>query len=340
MFHILDADTADELWQFAAKWFMDGVATAQTSRNGETSEVLHSALSLRNPRQRWIASRVPSMNPAFAIAEVIWILRGRNDSAFLNFFNPLLPKFQGEDSTYHGAYGFRIRSHFGIDQLNQAYFALLNNPDSRQIVLQIWDSASDLPFESGLPRSPDVPCNIVALLKIRDGRLEWTQIMRSNDLFRGLPHNIVQFTTMQEVLAGWLGLEVGSYNHFSDSLHLYSNDGEVRDRIQSVTIPQNNDNLCLSKEISDRVFYRLSDLGDFLISEDYDANKIIKIFEESEMPLAYQNFGVIMAADALRRRGEPVEVSRVMTKCSNDCLSEMFRRWCDRRNGRVQVSTP
>jgi thymidylate synthase len=48
--------------------------------------------------------------------------------------------------------------------------------------------------------------------------------MRSNDLFKGLPYNLIQFTTLQEIIAGWLRIEVGSYNHISDSLHLYESE--------------------------------------------------------------------------------------------------------------------
>src|SRR5439155_956769 len=173
---------------------------------------LHAALSIRDSRQRWVASRFPPLNPPFAIAEVIWIICGRQDSKFLNYFNPKLPNFAGTGPTYYGAYGFRLREHFGVDQLERAYRALHSNKDSRQVVLQIWDPRMDLPTESGEPRAPDVPCNLTAILKVRGGRLEWTQVMRSNDLFRGLPHNIVQFTSLQEVIAGWLGLEPGTYN--------------------------------------------------------------------------------------------------------------------------------
>lgn len=45
--------------------------------------------------------------------------------------------------------------------------------------------------------------------------------MRSNDMIWGMPCNFVHFTTFQEIFAGWLGVEVGSYNHISDSLHIY-----------------------------------------------------------------------------------------------------------------------
>jgi thymidylate synthase len=232
MFQVLEAGTADALWLKAANWFVvGGIAVKQGSRGGLTAEVLRASLTLEHPRQRWITSRAPALNPAFALAEVIWIMCGRNDAGFLNYFNPKLLHYAGNRLTYHGAYGHRLRAHFGIDQLERAYTVLSRDKNSRQVVLQIWDSAEDLPSEEGTARAEDVPCNIVALLKLREGRLEWTQIMRSNDLVLGLPHNIVQFSSFQEVLAGWLGVEVGSYNHFADSLHLYEQDAPVSDRI-------------------------------------------------------------------------------------------------------------
>ncbi|MGH9905438.1 MAG: thymidylate synthase, partial [Pyrinomonadaceae bacterium] len=205
MFQLFEGQTADEVWGNVAKAFRSGEGTAQPSRAGQTREILHSAMSISDPIQRWITSRTPPINPAFAIAEAIWIISGRNDSAFLNYFNSQLPKYAGDGETYHGAYGYRLRHNLQIDQLDRAYQTLKGKPNSRQVVLQIWDGRIDLPTSSGVEASTDVPCNLMSILKVRNGKLEWMQIMRSNDVYRGLPYNIVQFTTLQEVLAGWLG---------------------------------------------------------------------------------------------------------------------------------------
>jgi len=64
-----------------------------------------------------------------------------------------------------GAYGYRLRKKFNIDQMDRAYRALAKNPDSRQIVLQIWDASDDLPAIDGIPLAADIPCNIVSILK-------------------------------------------------------------------------------------------------------------------------------------------------------------------------------
>ena len=47
--------------------------------------------------------------------------------------------------------------------------------------------------------------------------------MRSNDIVFGLPYNFLQFTFLQEIIAGWLNVDVGEYMHISDSLHMYVN---------------------------------------------------------------------------------------------------------------------
>jgi thymidylate synthase len=331
MFRVLEADTADALWLKAAHWFTpDGIATNQDSRGGRTAEVLQASLTLRDPRQRWITSRSPAMNPAFALAEVIWIVCGRNDSAFLNYFNPKLPRFAGNGATYHGAYGYRLRKHFGIDQLERAYRVLSADRDSRQVVLQVWDSAEDMPLEDGTAETQDVPCNIAALLKLREGRLDWTQIMHSNDLVLGLPHNIVQFSSLQEDLAGWLGVEVGSYHHFTDSLHLYERDSPISDRIALRPLPPNLEPIALPKATSERSFSNLVALGDRLSSSIADADEVLVAFQDVDVDPAFRSWAAILTADALRRRKALRVAESVMENCSNVCLATMFERWLDR----------
>jgi thymidylate synthase len=339
MFNTLHSNTADDLWIQAASWFQsDGIANAQKSRAGDTREVLHAALSLENPRQRWIASRQPAMNPAFAIAEVIWIITGRNDSAFLNYFNRRLPEFAGKGTTYHGAYGFRLRKAFGIDQLKQAASALRGQQNSRQVVLQFWQSKIDLPQTNGKPVSEDVPCNIVSMLKVRDGKLEWTQIMRSNDLFLGLPHNLIQFTTLQEVLAGWIGVQPGAYQHLSDSLHLYERNEYVLRQVAKQPCPPNGDRLDISEAESELSFQRLAENTEKIIRSDISANKLLQLLENSNLPTSFNNFLAVLVAEGCRRRQKQDETNKAMKSCRNPCLSYLWQRWVERRLAEVQTN--
>jgi thymidylate synthase len=46
--------------------------------------------------------------------------------------------------------------------------------------------------------------------------------MRSQDLWLGFPYDVFTATLIQELMAGWLGVELGEYHHTVDSLHLYA----------------------------------------------------------------------------------------------------------------------
>src|SRR5690349_18815602 len=139
--YALRGKTADDAWRAAAVLFRaGGPAYSQGGRGGDTTELLHVLLEIENPRERWVSSRTPAINPAFALVEVFWIAAGRRDVSLPAFWNPRLPRFCGSSPEISGAYGYRLRNHFGIDQLDRVYRALEAKPDSRQTVLQIWDA--------------------------------------------------------------------------------------------------------------------------------------------------------------------------------------------------------
>lgn len=331
MINVFEGNTASDVWQMAVAEMTHGKnARYQAGRGGTTEEILHAGFTIQDPRQRWVVIRQPALNPAFAIAEVIWILNGRKDSAFLNFWNSKLPNYAGSGKEYHGAYGFRLRRHFGVDQLERAYLALRNNPNGRQVVLQIWDSVNDLPDETGNPVNADIPCNIVSLLKVRSGRLEWMQIIRSNDLFRGVPYNFIQFTSIQEILAGWLGVEVGSYNQISDSLHLYSEDIKFMNISPSIAVERNTDSLCLPKEESDMLFSKLNSSVEGMIAPNLSQEELKWLVTKYDLPYAFQNLLFVVAAEAARRRGWLTLAQNFISNCSNPALTQVWTRWFTR----------
>jgi thymidylate synthase len=277
------------------------------------------------------------MSVPFALVEVVGILAGRRDTSYLNFFNPRLPNYSGEGETYPGAYGYRLRQHFGMDQLERVCEALAKNTQSRQAVLQIWDPQVDMPHVDGSPRSGDVPCNVCSMLKIRDGRLFWTQVMRSNDLFRGTPYNFIQFTTLQEVLAGWLGIGLGRYTHLSDSLHIYERDAAHLESLSALEIPGSQDDLRLPVQASQTAWKTLNDAVDQLIIPGLTERGVEEVaMFPITMPM--RNLLLIICADSARRRGFGDLAAQLSTQCTNPVLSLGWRRWADRKSRRATVS--
>ncbi len=331
------ADNANEAWIKAFRHLVEGNLELQSSRVGSTREILHASVHINDPRQRWILSRLPAFNPAFAIAEIFWILAGNNESSFINYWNPILPRFAGSGDKYHGAYGYRIRKQFGFDQLERAFLALQSNPSSRQVVIQIWDPNADFPTESGKPVAQDIPCNICSMPKIRNDKLEWLQIMRSNDIYRGIPHNIIQFSTIQEILSGWIGVEIGSYHHISDSLHVYENDIPEISIDEHLIIPPNTDNIAVSKTIFDEHLNIICNRLSAFSSSSLTKNKFNEMIRYTELEQGYTNLLMITAADCARRREWYDLMEKSKDKCSNKLLYTAFDRWEKRyipsRNG-------
>lgn len=327
----ISAESADAAWQKAWHVVRQQGHMRPNDLKGGSHETLHVYSEIINPRERWVAARYPRMNPAFALAEVVWILRGRSDIAFLTPWNSNLTQFVGDDAITHGAYGRRLRHEHGLDQLTAAYQALSSNPTSRQVALSIWKPDLDLPNSDGTPQSSDIPCNVVSLLKIADGTLRWTQIMRSNDLIRGLPYNIVQWTTIQEVFAGWLDVEVGPYTHLADSLHVYDRDIE---KFSLVPVPPvaNTDDLRLPYAASALAIETLESAFEELASYG-DHRSLTRIVDTCSAPEPYLDWVRVLAAERLRRlRLSPQPVTE---QISSPALRRAFHLWAEDRTPRA-----
>jgi thymidylate synthase len=230
-----------------------------------------------------------------------------------------------------------LRQHLGFDQLERACEALSKNPHTRQVVLQLWDSRIDLPNVDGTPASQDIPCNVVSLPKIRAGRLEWMQVMRSNDLVRGLPYNLAQFTFLQEVMAGWLGVDVGTYNQVSDSLHLYEHDQGFVQAIQRTNVTHVPQSYALSwtesRQVLDEVMRRVE-----LIARGTS-------FDESRcmiagLPVAYGGIVAVLSAEAARRKKAFDEALALADMCRDQALKEMWLLWYESRPSTRTRSEP
>lgn len=334
-----DAVTADLVWQAAATALIERPEYEHRGRNGVTHEILPCVLRIEDPRQRWILSRRPPYNPAMGLVEFIWIITGNNESRVLNYWNPSLPKYAGDGDVYHGAYGFRLRHEFGLDQVERAYHALANAPETRQVILQIWKPEIDLPAINGQPVSKDIPCNVMSLLKLREGRLHWTQIMRSNDIMLGFPYDVIQFTMLQEVMAGWLGSKPGDYIHLTDSLHVYKKDLSAfsciptdSKSIDREPFPMTYDE---SNELFSLIYDDLSDVSNGNKKED----ELREIFDrDSEKNVGrcelINDMMAVIGSDAARRQNYRDLSYYLVDSCKDFNLKRASYAWLEYREGR------
>lgn len=119
------------------------------------------------------------------------------------------------DGTDRGAYGPRM-----APQLRRAYRQLQADPQTRQAVVNVHNH-----LEDGRGDKANTPCTLALhFIQGHDGALELVAYMRSNDIMWGFPYDVSAFRFLQQVVARWLGWEVGRYTHVATSLHLYERD--------------------------------------------------------------------------------------------------------------------
>ncbi|QHC68882.1 thymidylate synthase (plasmid) [Rathayibacter sp. VKM Ac-2759] len=154
-----------------------------------------------------------------AVGELNWYLAGSNRRSFIQSYLPR-SVYEGVDHHDHlrGAYGPRLRGRRYNAQLANIIDLLKHKPNTRQAVIQLFDRR-DLHS-----KVRDLPCTCTIQFLLRGGKLSAITYMRSNDAYRGLPHDIYCFTMLQEIVARAIGAELGDYQHIVGSLHIYDRD--------------------------------------------------------------------------------------------------------------------
>lgn len=238
--------------------------TAKPSRYGDVLMIEEPCtITYLNPLQRVLLSTERDCNPFFHVFEALWMLAGRNDVAPLKYYASRMGKFSDNGKTHNGAYGYRWRQANGhlvefdmgmgrgsewqtVDQLKIIIDQLKDKPESRRVVLQMWNVEDDL---LKIDTSKDVCCNVCAFFSIRDPddgltcgpfhpdvtagtrkhgdrmrplELDMTVVNRSNDMIWGmLGANVVHFSFLQEYVANCVGVGTGAYHQFTNNLHVY-----------------------------------------------------------------------------------------------------------------------
>ena len=186
-------------------------------RKGKADEITGVLIEISNPRAR--LSRTETRGKVFsALGELCWYLAGTKRANFITYYIRDYAKL-AEGNKIYGGYGPRLFRWKGTNQITNVVEALRRR-DSRQAVIQLFD-ARDIS-----QRHKDVPCTCTLQFLLRRGTLHLIANMRSNDVRRGLSHDVFCFTMLQEIIARSLSAQLGAYKHMVGSLHRYVNDRE------------------------------------------------------------------------------------------------------------------
>lgn len=154
------------------------------------------------------------------VAEQIWFIMGEdNPDNFLSKYTKIWHDFREDDGRIAAAYGYRMRKHFGRDQLKDLIKHLQNERGSRHGVIVFWDPADD-----GLgtgTKKKNVPCPYTFTANVIDNKLHFHLIIRSNDMILGCPHDMAGYALMQAILAAKIGCGVGKMTYSISNAHIY-----------------------------------------------------------------------------------------------------------------------
>lgn len=109
------------------------------------------------------------------------------------------------------------------DQLMKIMGALINDPDSRQLWVSLWNPEKDPDFLGGISR---VPCSLGYAFQVRDGKLNMHYVMRSCDFATHFRNDVYLAIKLLEWVAEKTHYPVGSFTHTIFSLHVYNKDVE------------------------------------------------------------------------------------------------------------------
>ena len=176
------------------------------------------------------------------IAEQIWFLMGENKPTWLQQFTKVWDEFLEPDGTIKAAYGYRWRHHFGRDQMESLVKHLSENPASRHGVVVTWDPADD---GLGVDDKKNLPCPFTFTVNIAGGKLHLHNIVRSNDMMLGCPHDVAGFAFLQCILAEKLGVKPGIYTHSISNAHIYDNHFDAANEL----ITRENDHASIKLDV-------------------------------------------------------------------------------------------
>jgi thymidylate synthase len=212
---------ADDSTAMATKVYtsLEVQGVTDPSRNGTVLRFNEPiSMTYRTPWNRANFTPGRDANPFFHIAEAMWMLAGRRDVKFLEYFNKGMAQYSDDGAIFNAAYGYRARHHFGFDQLAMVPELFEADPFTRQAVIQLWDPA-DLGKDT-----KDKACNMSMVFRTAGVRMDMTVFNRSNDLIFGgvTGANPVHFSYFLQWICDRLKFPMGYLTFVSNNAHIYT----------------------------------------------------------------------------------------------------------------------
>lgn len=217
------------------------------------------------------------------LAESLWMFMGKTDLEFLhkygvNYWND----WADENGQLGPIYGTQMRDFNGIDQLSKLIDTIKTNPDSRRIIVSLWNP-------NDLPKMSLEPCHVlyqICVYKDKKGvkKMDMHVTQRSADSFLGVPYDFILFTGMFRMISQVVDIPVNKIHYTCNDYHMYLNHKDaVNKYLENFYENKNgiidNDTFMTMEKVEKNI-----KLDDYLKSMDDNLMKNINIVDYESYP--------------------------------------------------------
>ena len=183
----------------------------------DTKALFNVGFTILNPMDNHITHRDRNWKLDYAEAEWQWYLSGDRNLKGLEKTYGKVPeiwkRMAWENGDVNSNYGWQWKRN---NQLSKVIKLLKANKSTRQASISIYDGKEISEYIY------DTPCTYAVNFTVLDNKLNMSVMMRSNDIWYGFCNDQYCFSMLQKLVADELSMEVGTYFHFVNNLHIYN----------------------------------------------------------------------------------------------------------------------
>ena len=184
----------------------------------DTKALFNCGFYINNPMDNHITNKQRKWSLKYAEAEWQWYLSGdpsiKKLGELYGKIPPIWEKMADSMGNVRSNYGWQWKRNAQIDYVTAK---LKTNPKTRHAAISIFDGKEFDTYRN------DTPCTYAVQFTIINDKLCMSVYMRSNDIWYGFCNDQYQFSSLQQMVADRLNLEIGWYYHHAHNMHLYNN---------------------------------------------------------------------------------------------------------------------
>ena len=195
----------------AFEYYYNHIMDKGVDYNG-TKSLFNIGFNILSPMDNSVNTSWRKWKPDYAEYEWEWYLSGDPNADAIAERARIWGTMQDSNGNVNSNYGYQWQR---SNQLDKVIDLLKKDKFTRKASISLYDGKEiDL-------YSKDTICTHAINFQILDNKLNMSVMMRSNDLVYGFCNDQYCFSKLQEMVSKELNIEIGSYYHFANNLHIY-----------------------------------------------------------------------------------------------------------------------